>query len=237
MKKILTALLAIILFSATASAQINRDPTGKNRHPRLPIDSTKYYRNHPSPQNNGACKQKKKIKRKAHAKMIHQLSLTEAQQSQLKTIHDDFKTRMQSLKSNQNITVAQLNSQKASLQQEKKAKVLALLTPEQKTKLEQLKEERKQQMQVMQTKRIERMKTELNLSAQQLSAIQSKNENFKVQIKAIRENTSLSQEQKMDQMKVIKEQRTAYIKTVLTAEQYNKWQESKKTRDNKRMSP
>lgn len=56
----------------------------------------------------------------------------------MKSINEDFKTRMQSLNKNDNMMVKDFKSQKESLMQERKNKISAILTPEQKTQFDQM---------------------------------------------------------------------------------------------------
>ena len=80
------------------------------------------------------------------------------------------------LNKNENITVKESRDKKEALRKEQKEKMLAILTPEQKTKLEQLKKDREVKREAMTSKRLDKMKTKLNLSDDQMAKIKAGSE-------------------------------------------------------------
>lgn len=73
-------------------------------------------------------------------KAMEQLNLTDAQKTQIKSINEDFKTRLHALHQNDNILVKDQKEQRKALMTERKNKISAILTPEQKTQLEQMRQ-------------------------------------------------------------------------------------------------
>ena len=69
------------------------------------------------------------------------LNLSDAQKQQIKSINEDFTTRLKALNNNDNILVKDAKAQRKALMQERKDKISAILTPEQKTQFEQLRKE------------------------------------------------------------------------------------------------
>jgi periplasmic protein CpxP/Spy len=69
---------------------------------------------------------------------------------------------------------------------------------------------------------------ELNLTADQKPKFQEIMKNAMEQRKALRDDTSLSKEDKKAKMKTIQEDTNKQLKDLLTAEQYAKWQEMTK---------
>ena len=77
------------------------------------------------------------------------------------------------------------------------------------------------------------MKTNLSLSNEQASQIKAQNESVFNNLKAIRENESLSMEQKKQQMKAIKDAARQERMKVLTTEQQQKMEDLKKENKHK----
>ena len=102
---------------------------------------------------------------------------------------------------------------------EKKNKMQALLTTEQKDKMAQWKKQREENMQVMAAARLERMKIRLKLTDQQAATIKTQEQNTRAQMKSIRENDNLAREQKIEQIKSLMAKQKDAIKSVLTPEQ------------------
>ncbi len=65
--------------------------------------------------------------------MAEKLDLTNDQKQQMKSINMDFKNSMKELK-NSNLSKEELKIKRKALHQERKQKIMALLTPEQKNK-------------------------------------------------------------------------------------------------------
>jgi Spy/CpxP family protein refolding chaperone len=72
---------------------------------------------------------------------MEKLNLTDAQKQQMKTINQEFRTRMQSLQKNDNILVKDQKEQRKALIEERNNRIAAILTPEQKTQFEQFRKE------------------------------------------------------------------------------------------------
>ncbi len=84
------------------------------------------------------------------------------------------------------------------------------------------------------SKRYEKMKSELNLSEQQLASIKSINEEFRADMKKHREDNKEARQQKVEKRKEMNDLRQKQIKAVLTEEQYAKYQENECNRRKKR---
>lgn len=69
-----------------------------------------------------------------------------------------------------------------------------------------------------------KMAEELGLSADQKTKMQELNKEFAPKMKALREDTTLSKEDKMAKAKALNEERSTKVKAILTAEQFEKWQ-------------
>jgi hypothetical protein len=78
--------------------------------------------------------------------------------------------------------------------------------------------------QAMATRQTEKMKTELALNDTQYASVKSINEDFANKQKALQDNSTLSREDKMKQMKALGTEKDEVLKKVLTAEQHTKWE-------------
>ena len=76
-----------------------------------------------------------------------------------------------------------------------------MFTPEQKAKLEKIKKDGQARQQEMMKQRAEKMKTHLGLTDEQSAKLDKSRKEMGDKMKAIRENKSLSEEQKRTQIK------------------------------------
>ena len=109
----------------------------------------------------------------ANGMMIKNLNLTQSQKEQIKASHDSYKKQLMELNKNESITVKEARDKKEVLRKEQKEKMMALLTPEQKDKLIQLKKDRAVKQEAMAAKRLEKIKATLNLSDVQVAKIKA----------------------------------------------------------------
>ncbi len=205
MKKIVTCIMALAIFVVSASAQ----ETKKMKH----------YKHH---------------KHHQHGMMMKALNLTPDQQQQMKTSREDFKKQMAALNKNESITVKESRDRRAALVQQQKEKMMGILTPDQKTKLETLKKEQQAKHETAAANRMQKMKAKLNLTDDQFARLTDARKSAKDQMIAIRENTSLSREQKKEQLMALKSQAKDNFKSILTTDQLNKMEELKKMRTEKK---
>jgi protein CpxP len=167
--------------------------------------------------------------------MIKQLNLTADQQKQLAADHKKIKAQMIALNKDESISVKDYRDKKFALQKERKADFMAILTPDQKTKLTQLKQERRTKMQTMTDKRLDKMKLELNLSNEQVATIKANRQATMAKVAAVLQNDSLNRTDLKAQLTAIKDANKGNMKTVLTPDQYTKWQELRKEKMQERM--
>ncbi|MEO7306471.1 MAG: hypothetical protein ABIR78_15390 [Ferruginibacter sp.] len=160
--------------------------------------------------------------------MAKELNFSEDQKKQAKTINEDFRKKMQELNKNENITVKEQRNRKSAILKERKAKMDGLMTAEQKTKMEQLKAERKVKREEGYAKRMDKMKTELNLSDDQVAKLKAQHSSMHAKAESIRNNESLSREQKKEQMMTLKADAKEQHSKILTAEQLKKQEEMRK---------
>lgn len=174
----------------------------------------------------------KKGKHQKHQKMAmaKQLNLSEDQKKQAKAINEYSRKKMQELNKNESITVKEQRDRKAAILKERKTKMDGLLTAEQKTKMAQLKAERKASNEEQYAKRLNRMKTNLSLTDEQVAKLKAQRASNQAKAEKIKNNGSLSREQKKEQMMALKTEAKEGRKKTFTPEQLKKIEEMKKNR-------
>jgi Spy/CpxP family protein refolding chaperone len=206
MKKILLSLLAVVTITVAANAQ-------KEHH--------------------------KKCEGGKHGMMhkgmaMKELNLTDAQKQQMKANHEAMKAKKAELEKNEGITVKEYRDRKEALNKEQKAKMLGLLTPEQKAKMEQLKKDKQAKYEMKAAQRLDKMKSKLGLTDDQVAKIKADKAANHAKFKAIKDNESLSRSERKEQLMALKEQNKDGIKKYLTPEQAKKMEEFKKKKGDKK---
>jgi len=150
---------------------------------------------------------------------------TPEQRKQLMAINAEYRKKSAELFSKDNITLREYKASLVALQKERRGKMDALLTQQQKEQLAARKKRASENEQVMAAARMERLKLRLNLSDDQVAKLKAGQESLRAQMKAIHENTDLLPQQKMEQLKDLAAKRKDNFKSVLTPEQQTKLQE------------
>jgi len=158
------------------------------------------------------------------------LNLTQDQKVQFKSLNEEHRKQMAELRKNDNITVKEWNSKKDALQKDYREKIQTLLTPEQKTQLEKEKLERKAKMDERSKARMDKMKTDLGLSDEQLVKLKSERAAMQEKMKAIREDKSLDDQAKKEQQRELMQKQKESMRSILTEEQLKKLGEQRQKR-------
>ncbi len=215
MKKIIALSLVLAAFTFNSQAQVERKK-GKAEGDK------KEMKNH-------------RGDRSSHDGKMNKINnLSEAQKSQLKAIREEYALKQQRLDA-QNLGEAQKKEQKKLLMEERRNNVASILTPEQKAQMTgQWKDKKGERTEgkKQHKKGHEKMKKELSLSDAQVQQLKQQHEAMKSRKMAIKNNESLSKEQKKTQMKALKAEAKTQRSTVLTAEQQAKWEAMKKEHKN-----
>jgi hypothetical protein len=160
-----------------------------------------------------------------HGRFGHErIHYTPEQRQQLMAINKDFKQRSEALFAQDNITLKQYKAGLIALQKDKKAKLAALLTPQQKNEMAERRKRMTENAQVMEVARLERLRLHLNLTDDQVAKLKAGQENLRSQVKAIHENDNLLPQEKREQMKALMAKRTDTYKSVLTPDQYTQFE-------------
>lgn len=211
MKKIITSAFVLALTIGAAQAQTTSTPKG-----------------------NGHKKEHKMQK-------FDKLNLTAEQKAKLKTLHEQQKKEMQALKNNSSVT----KEQKRELHKKYKDQFMAILTPAQQQQLATMKKDRKENGKKGHYnkdmahgkkgdfKRGANFQKELNLTQDQQDKMAKIRTDFRSQFETLRNDNSLTQEQKRAKMHNLMKQQQEQMKTVLTKEQLEKMQSLRKQRSAK----
>lgn len=162
------------------------------------------------------------------------LNLTPAQQQEMKTNKENFKTQLDALNKNEGLSVKDAKDKRFALRKEQHEKMLSILTPEQKNKLAQRKTEREEDKGEKNAKKLDKLKMKLNLTDEQVAKIKAGRATAQEKIKSIRDNKQLSRSEMKAQMMAVKEQNKNDMKSILTPEQANKWEQMKQEKADKK---
>jgi Spy/CpxP family protein refolding chaperone len=205
MKKIILFSLAFCLVAITTMAQ---------KH----SDSTHHFRGY----------NKMKFHGQHHMDLSKTLNFSDQQKQQLKSINQDFHHKMADLNKKEDITVKSMRDQKAALIKEQRMAFQNLLTLEQKNKLEDMKKESAIKKQEMASRRLDKMKTKLNLTEDQTAKIKALNDQFRENMKKFKENQTTDRSAKKEELMSAFKQHKEDFEKILTPEQLSKMQEWKK---------
>jgi len=161
----------------------------------------------------------------------HHIHYTPEQRKQIRDINTDYRNKAADLFKNDNLTLRQYKAGLIALQKDKKSKMQALLTQQQKDQIAKGKERAAENRQVMAAARMERLKIRLGLSDQQVATLKSKEEAMHAQLQAIHENDDLLPQQKMEQFKDVMSKRKDIIRSVLTPDQLTKFNSMESARE------
>ena len=203
MKKILTLAVVGVLMTASVMAQ---DSTVVKSH------KTGVHQKHSA--------DGKEHKHHGHKgdKALAGIAFSDEQKAQAKTINEDFKKKAADIKA-KNLDTAEQKKQMAALHQERHQKMQQVLTAEQKATIETNKKQAAGNAKMAKGKRLDAMKTSLNLNDEQVAKIKEEKAKTREQIKAIRENQSLSEADKKAQVKAVMQKQKASWDNILTPEQ------------------
>lgn len=157
-----------------------------------------------------------------------ELNLTDAQKSQVKDINQNFRQQMQDLNNNKSLSPEELKEKRKALAKEHKEKIKAILTPEQREQAKDLRQEfAKRDKEKMRGERFEEMTKDLHLTPEQSTKMKDLNNTFRNNIQTLHQNTTLTRDEKKEQMKSLMKKHRDDMEALLTNEQKeqlkNKW--------------
>lgn len=176
-----------------------------------------------------------KAHQRGHGKeMMKDMNLTDAQKTQLKSVHQAEKKEMDELKAKGNVTP----EQRKAIRDKYKTQLDAVLTPEQREQMKTKMQDRKggrgfdgKEGRIGHAAPF--MNKELNLTADQQTKLKGYGDDFRAKAKDVRSNTGLTDEQKKEQMRNLSKTYMEQSKAVLTPEQQEKMKTLRGQRKNR----
>ena len=179
-----------------------------------------------------------------HGMAFSKLNLTNDQKAQLKTIREDFRKQMNDLKKQDQMSVADMRTRRKELHKQFRDKMESVLTPAQKDQLAKMRADWKANHKDATAwkgrgehngrgQQFVKLQQELGLTQGQQNQIAKIRSDFKGQFETIRNDKSLSEDQKKDKRHDLMKQQMEQMKTVLTQEQIQKLQSLRQERMNR----
>ena len=152
-----------------------------------------------------------------------QLDLTEAQKTQIQGYLDSTRTQLQALRNDTTLSREAKMDQMQQITRQTREQIHGVLTPEQRTKAEDFRQQAEQRFaarrEKMEARMLGRLTQRLDLNESQESAIQLYLQDQKTQLQALKDNASLPASEKFAQMQSIRQQTREKINSLLTADQ------------------
>ncbi len=165
------------------------------------------------------------------AELSEQLNLTDEQKKAIEPVIANEIKEIRALRADSTLSREEKIEKMKAIRQTAKVEINKVLTPEQQGKWteekEEMKDENRENVELMIQQRMAAMSERLNLSDEQKQKIQPIVENEIKGMLATRDNEALSQEQKVEKMKAIRQTAREEINKVLTPEQKAKSEEAK----------
>lgn len=159
-------------------------------------------------------------------KEMTQLNLTDTQKKLAKEIRESYRKQDQELRSNTQLSKADLDKQLKALHQDQKEKMQGILTADQKAQL--AKSGRQKGQDKHHPANIDQMKSRLGLTDEQTTQIKANRADFQTKMKAIRADQTLTADQKKEQLQSLSREQRTKMQSILTPEQKAKMKMSAK---------
>jgi Spy/CpxP family protein refolding chaperone len=154
------------------------------------------------------------------ARMNEKLQLSQDQQSKLSDVLKDEWTKQNALRTNTSLTQEQQRTQMKELRKNERQQIDSILTPEQREKAKEM--HKKDGKRGEAKKRMGFMARELDLTDAQKAQLKPMFQEQREKMQALKANTSLTQEQKREQFKQLREDGRKQFLAVLTPQQQQK---------------
>jgi len=162
------------------------------------------------------------------------VTLSDEQKKQAAAINNNYRQQVASLKKDDNMTMGSYKKKLLALNKDRKSRMNALLTADQKATIAQNKQKMQQKMQERSTARLDKMKQHLNLKDEQVATIKSQQDAFRKKVSDIRANDNLLPEDKKQQIRALAKDQKEQFKSVLTKEQQDQLASERAARQSKR---
>jgi Spy/CpxP family protein refolding chaperone len=148
-----------------------------------------------------------------------ELNLTEDQKAKLKELYTPQREKLREIWKDESLTREQKLEKFKALRAGNEPKLKDILTPEQLEKW--------QQRQTQARERMESAKKDWNITDDQKAKLKAILQPQAEKFRALREDASLTPQERMERFKAMREELAPQIKEVLTPEQYAKWEQAR----------
>ena len=169
-----------------------------------------------------------------HKDKTAELNLTDEQKKAMQENREQFRTKMQAIENDQSLSAADKAEKIAALKADQKASTGELLTDDQKAKIAQKKATNEGERKMKSEKRLANIKTELNLTDEQMTQWSAIDVSTHAKIKALRNDASLDDNSRMAQIETIRKSAEERRDSILTPEQLKKKNQMKAKKKHKR---
>ncbi len=169
-------------------------------------------------------------------KEIADLNLTDEQMTKLKSMKRDMRQQMDELRKNDGLSPKEYHEKIEALRKDHQAKFQSILTPEQQKEMQKYKAARDARGSELKGKRRAKLKEKYNLTDDQMAKLADNHKIMSEKMRAIRENNSLKDDEKKEQIKQLMKERKENLKSILTKEQLEKMKEHRKDHPKKKKS-
>ena len=161
-------------------------------------------------------------------KQFANLNLTDDQKAKMKSINKDTREQMEAIQKDDQLSKEAAQDKMAAIRKDREEKIQAVLTDDQKAQLQKAKDNAAAKGADAGKKHDARLQQQLNLSDDQRAKLAESRKANMEKIQAIRNDASLTDDQKKEQIKDLMKAQKANMKSVLTDEQREKMKEMKK---------
>ncbi len=203
MKKLFLFAVAGFFFIANSNAQVQRDKT----HQHMQSDSSHHFQ---------------------RGKMMQQLNLTADQKNQMQSLRGDMQQQRSAIQNDAGLSADQKKEKMKELHKTQMQKMNAILTPDQQAKMKSFRRQGKAGHEMH--RKPGQMMQQLDLTADQKTQMKTLHETMKQQSDAIKNDTSLSADQKKEKMKELRKSRMEKVNAILTPVQQAKMKELREQR-------
>ena len=160
------------------------------------------------------------------------LNLTKAQQAQMKELHQNLKQQRDAIKNDASLTQDQKKAKMQELDKSQKEKMNSILTADQKAKMQA--DKKNWNTKNEDGKGNGKMMKDLNLTDAQKAQMKANRDKMKQQMDAIKNDASLTQEQKKVKMQDLQKTQRDEMSSILTPDQKAKMQADRKNWNGKK---
>lgn len=172
-------------------------------------------------------------------RMKAELALDDVQYKAVKAINEEFAIKHSKVRQDSTLSEEGKHKQMKTLHQEKDAAIGKILTEEQKNKWTSIRSSRSDKHKAAMgrqhhSERAKRIQENLSLSDDQTSKIKAIDKEFGEKFRALRSDSSLAREDAREKAKMLRQEYHSKTKSVLTEEQFKKWESQKAERKRKK---